>query len=245
MHTQIKHAFTLIELLVVISIIALLIALLLPAVKKSREYARRTVCMSNQRQQATAIGAYRSDQHGLLPMRHGMNPDGTADSFSQATALPWVFWYQGFGPVSESNADEVLDYFNGGRRALYCTSWEWPADPGDPYDLWYPDDPTYNHQVMSTSWFFWLPTSGQTWDELRPDYETPDAERSDVFMGACTQEIYPPESRIGELPYRYIVHGNEGLVTFFMDGHAAWGTEFERVAYSFNNNSTQQYFATR
>lgn len=45
-----QRGFTLIELLVVISIVALLIALLLPAIKHTRESSRRTVCLSNQRQ---------------------------------------------------------------------------------------------------------------------------------------------------------------------------------------------------
>ena len=42
-----------------------------------------------------------------------------------------------------------------------------------------------------------------------------------------------------------MVHENEGLVSFFLDGHAAWGSTFEEIAYSFNNNSTQHYFAGR
>ena len=62
-----KHGFTLIELLVVISIIALLISLLLPALTKSRDAARRTVCGSNLRQAAIGVTSYTSDFKGLAP----------------------------------------------------------------------------------------------------------------------------------------------------------------------------------
>ena len=44
------RGFTLIELLVIVSIIIMLIALLLPSVKRSREVARNAICMSNERQ---------------------------------------------------------------------------------------------------------------------------------------------------------------------------------------------------
>lgn len=63
--------FTLIELLVVISIIALLLAILMPSLRKAREQARLAVCSSNQRQMLVGLMSYNADNEKLPPCTQG------------------------------------------------------------------------------------------------------------------------------------------------------------------------------
>ena len=66
-----KKGFTLIELLVVISIIALLLSILMPAMGKAREQARRTYCATNLHNISTALIASALENDGQFPRHIG------------------------------------------------------------------------------------------------------------------------------------------------------------------------------
>jgi prepilin-type N-terminal cleavage/methylation domain-containing protein len=82
---QLRRGFTLIELLVVIAIIAVLAALLLPALARAKEQARRVKCLSNLKQVCLAAKEFALDHEGQVPW-HTPVGDGGTYGISAATA---------------------------------------------------------------------------------------------------------------------------------------------------------------
>jgi prepilin-type N-terminal cleavage/methylation domain-containing protein len=137
MRTERTHGFTLIELLVVISIIALLIGMLLPALGAAREAANTAVCLSNQKQAALAMVGYTTDNRDWIagPNTSGRHISLGALNVSGYSAPSWsdelglgeptvnVDWISPtFGDamgVSKQRWRRMIDILN---QEMYCPS---------------------------------------------------------------------------------------------------------------------------
>jgi prepilin-type processing-associated H-X9-DG protein len=132
-----REAFTLVELLVVIGVIALLIALLLPALVRSREQAKQVACLSNLRQLGMAMILYCQENNGWFPR--------AAPAAEPESQQDFIWWQQASkNPYTAPNRDvfespilkclgiktnlpaipTITDFNESRQRVLRC-----PSDP--------------------------------------------------------------------------------------------------------------------
>ncbi len=109
-----RYGFTLIELLVVISIIAVLMSIMMPALSKVRQQAQATVCMTNMRNLGTGATTYSADHDNQYPMAGSRNiTTGGLDAwgggyphapFWDARLMPYIAPTPGLSPRTTTTA---------------------------------------------------------------------------------------------------------------------------------------------
>ena len=117
-----RPAFTLIELLVVIAIIAILAAMLLPALSKAREKARAISCVSNLKQVALGMRMYLDDNADTIPQRYGLGYGYSAQEWARSGKQVTTEW---------GNIAGHIGPYVGDPKAFIC-----PSSTIDPSGSW-------------------------------------------------------------------------------------------------------------
>jgi prepilin-type N-terminal cleavage/methylation domain-containing protein len=108
MPRNIRRGFTLIELLVVIAIIAILAAILLPALTKGKLRAQGIYCMNNHRQLCLAWRMYAEDNHDVLVYASD-DPGDPLVNWQQLDQYAWTLSHMDFDPNNRANWDINFD----------------------------------------------------------------------------------------------------------------------------------------
>lgn len=265
--TRKRTGFSLVELLVVVSIIAVLVGLLLPAVQSARDSSRRTACASNLRQLGIALQGYvaaNKDRFPPFKVDDATRIQGTLDD-------PWANPYPGkstywFGEVDENQpnlADRLsfergtlTPFMEGNVQAYQCPNFG-PAEVAEP-----------RFGTMATGFDYNVALGrGTCWDWPPPNYEPAlqnrcernlvsqvrETKRTIAFADSAIVYYAPPyalRENLGGLlkpsesdPAIHFRHGTGEANVVFVDGHVeSYARKFRRGPYTQDPQVLQMEF---
>lgn len=211
--------FTLIELLVVISVIALLIAILLPALAAARDTARAVTCASNGRQVALGLEVYGSDYNQTLPAQI-LSDDGW--NWSGTWRRTWVMMMAEY--IGLEGIDIDSDNWSIGDKphdnVLRCPAHEYDTETRHSHGL---RGPTlgYNGRALGNDNYTTYTNYGWT-NDLYPrridSIPEPSRQMSFADIGETSTSHFGSANNLTRT--RLAPRHNDSLNIIFLDGHA-------------------------
>ena len=228
-HRRPPAAFTLVELLVVVGIIAVLIALLMPALRRARLLAQRTQCLAQIRQIGTAFASYTAQNKGYTPVQVYDYVPNWADP-AQYDSPPVA---SGAHLTGRSGFSALLPYLTGEKRVFVCPvaydySWNSAADNhNDVSDTSYMGNQAVHDRRLSkirrSAEVVYLQENRHRWHIawLRPARVSAPGARPEIYGMWCWNN---PTPHAGGRPWgqEYSNLHESGGNLLFVDGHAEY-----------------------